>query len=422
MTGRVAVVGASVGGIAAAEALRRNGYEGPITMVDAESCSPYDRPPLSKQILDGRWTTDRVLLRTEEELEALALDLRLGVAASGLDPASQTLALSDGTEVRYDALVVATGAGPRSLDLPGAGATVGVHFLRTLADSVGLRSRLARGRRLVIIGAGFIGTEVAAVARSLGIDVTLVEPLPQPLAHILGGDVAGFITRTHVERGVDLRTGIAVEEIVTAKDAVTGVRLSDGTVLPADDVLVAVGSTPGTDWLRDSGLAIDSGLICDEFCVAAPGIYGVGDVARWHNPLFGVSMRIEHRTNAAEQGLAVAYNLLHPEAPRSFAPVPYFWTDQYELKVQSHGYLAGCDEQVLVEGSLARRQFVVAYRTAERLAAIVAVGMPPKTVRAWRLAVAARTEWAAAVSAGHLGILNQATGRAATAPQPSHAR
>ncbi|WP_306291590.1 FAD-dependent oxidoreductase [Microbispora sp. GKU 823] len=187
------------------------------------------------------------------------------------------------------------------------------------------------------------------------------------------------MAQVHRDHGVDLRTGAAVREVVGAGGAVSGVRLGDGTVLPADDVLVAIGSVPNTGWLEGSGLSLADGLVCDEFSAAAPGVYGAGDVARWHNPLFGTAMRVEHRTNAAEQGMAVARNLLSPEARRPFAPVPYFWSDQYDMKIQAYGHLRGHDEAVVVDGDIAQRRFLLAYRTDERLTGVLSVGMPPKT-------------------------------------------
>ncbi|WP_405392341.1 FAD-dependent oxidoreductase [Streptomyces sp. NBC_01102] len=383
---RIVVVGASAAGLAAAETLRREGYEGTVTLIGDEPHTPYDRPPLSKQILSGTWSTEQLTLRPGTALDALDLDLRLGTAATGLDLGSREVLLADGTGARYDGLVVATGVRPRRL--PGEGA----HVLRTLADAVALRDRLLPGRRLVVVGAGFLGAEAAAVARSLGAEVTLLEPAPVPLAHAVGEKVGQVLAEAHRDHGVDLRTGVTV---VRADGS--GVRLADGEVVEADDVLVAVGSVPNTEWLTGSGLTVDDGLVCDEFSAAAPDVYGAGDVARWHNPLFGVPMRVEHRTNAAEQGMAAARNLLKPLARRPFAPVPYFWSDQYGLKVQAYGRLRGHDEVAVVEGDLAGRRFLAAYRTGDRLAGVLAVGMPPKAIRAWRQCVATRTTWSDAL-------------------------
>ncbi|MEQ4726233.1 FAD-dependent oxidoreductase [Nonomuraea sp. B19D2] len=393
---RIVIVGGSAGGLATAEGLRRAGYAGVITLVGQEPHPPYDRPPLSKQILTGQWGPDRLTLRGKEELHSLSLDLRLGVPAIGLDLSGGSVALADGAEVPYDALVIATGVRPRHL--PGSEVVPGVHTLRTLDDAVSLKARLLPGRRLVIVGAGFVGAEVAAVATGLGVKVTLLEAGPLPLAQALGEQAGHVLAEIHRGHGVDLRTHAAVAEIVSAGGAVTGVRLADDTVLPADDVLVAIGSVPNTEWLGGSGLSAGDGLVCDEFSAAAPSVYGVGDVARWHNPLFDTAMRIEHRTNAAEQGLAVAHNLLHPQARRPFAPVPYFWSDQYGMKIQAYGHLRDHDEARILESNLAERRLLIAYRTGDRVAGVLAVGMSPKILRAWRALIAARTPWATAIT------------------------
>jgi NADPH-dependent 2,4-dienoyl-CoA reductase/sulfur reductase-like enzyme len=393
---RVVIVGASAGGLATAEALRRQGYEGTVSLIGDEPHLPYDRPPLSKQILSGDWEPDQLPLRTEEDIDALGLELRLGRTAVGVDVRGRAVILADGDTVGYDALVIATGVRPRRL--PGNEGVRGVHVLRTLENAVALKERLLPGRRLVVVGAGFIGAEAAAVARGLGIGVTMLEPAPVPLAHALGEAVGRTLTQAHHDHGVDLRTGVMVREILSSDGQVTGVGLADGSTVPADDVVVGIGSHPNTEWLADSGLTLDNGLVCDEFSRAAPGVWGVGDVAHWYNPLFGTRMRIEHRTNAAEQGLAVARNLLSPDAPKPFAPVPYFWSDQYDMKIQAYGYLRGHDEVAVVEGDLASRRFIAVYRTGAHLVGALSVGMPPRNIRTWRAAIAARQEWSAAVS------------------------
>ncbi|MEU0647714.1 NAD(P)/FAD-dependent oxidoreductase [Streptomyces umbrinus] len=384
---RIVVVGASAAGLAAAETLRRKGYDGTLTLIGDEPHPPYDRPPLSKQFLTGQWEPGQLALRAPAELDALGLDLRLGVAANGLDPATRSVSLADGSAVSYDGLVIATGVRPRRL--PGKEAQV----MRTLDDAVLLRDRLGLGRRLVVVGAGFLGAEAAATAAGLGTDVTLLEPAPVPLAHVVGTQVGQVLSRTHQEQGVELRTGVTVSEVTG-----TGVLLADGEVVEGDEVLVAVGSRPNTEWLVGSGLAVGDGVACDEYCEAAPGIYAAGDVARWYNPLFATSMRIEHRTNAAEQGMAAARNLLAaPEARKPFTPVPYFWSDQYDMKIQAYGHLRGHDEAAVVEGHLAERRFVVAYRLGDRLTGALSVGMPPKAIRHWRQAIAVRAAWRDAV-------------------------
>ncbi|WP_030825900.1 NAD(P)/FAD-dependent oxidoreductase [Streptomyces hygroscopicus] len=386
---RIVVVGASAAGLAAAETLRREGYEGTITLLGEEPHHPYDRPPLSKQILGGQWEADRVALRAPADLDALGLELRLGTAATGLDLAGRTVQLADGARVPYDGLVIATGVRPRRL--PGDGGER-AHVLRTLDDALALRDRLGPGRRLVVVGAGFLGAEAAAAARGLGMEVTLLEPAPVPLAPAVGEPVGRMLAEVHHDHGVALRTGVTVTEVADG-----GVRLADGTLVEADEVLVSIGSVPNTDWLEGSGLTVGDGLECDEYSAAAPGVYGAGDVARWHNPLFGTAMRIEHRTNATEQGMAVARNLLRPDERRPFAPVPYFWSDQYDLRIQAHGRLRGHEEIAVVEGALEERKFLAAYRCGDRVAGVLAVGMPPRTVRTWRQAVATRAAWRDAV-------------------------
>ncbi|MEU5477582.1 NAD(P)/FAD-dependent oxidoreductase [Streptomyces mirabilis] len=385
---RILVVGASAAGLAAVETLRGEGYDGTLTLVGAETHAPYDRPPLSKQVLGARWEPERLALRAQAELDGLGLDLRLGVAATALDAAARTVLLADGTRLSYDGLIVATGVRPRRL--PGEGA----HVLRTVDDALTLRERLGHGRRLVIVGAGFLGAEAAAVARRMGTEVTLLEPAPVPLAHAVGEEVGRVFSAAHLEHGVDLRTGVTVTEVTE-----DGVRLAGGELVDADEVLVTIGCVPNTGWLEGSGLKVADGLVCDQYCAAGPGVYGAGDVARWYNPLFGTSMRIEHRTNAAEQGVTAAYNLLHPEARRPYAPIPYFWSDQYDMKVQAFGHLRGHDEIVVVEGEMSERRFLAIYRTGDRLAGALAVGMPPKAVRPWRQAIAMGTSWHEAIRA-----------------------
>ncbi|MDX2931757.1 NAD(P)/FAD-dependent oxidoreductase [Streptomyces ipomoeae] len=379
---RILVVGASAAGLAAAETLRREGYTGTLTLVGDEPHAPYDRPPLSKQLLAAEWEADRLALRPPSDLDGLDLDLCLGTAATGLDLTAREVRLADGSTVPYDGLVIATGVRPRRL--PGEGA----HVLRTLDDALALRDRLTPGRRLVVVGAGFLGAEAAAVAWRLGAEVTLLEPASVPLAHAVGEEVGAVLSRAHLDHGVDLRTGVTVTEVTE-----DGVRLAGGEVVEADEVLVAIGSLPNTEWLTDSGLGIGDGVVCDEYCEAARNVYAAGDVARWYNPLFGVSMRVEHRTNAAEQGMAVARNLLNPEARKPFAPVPYFWSDQYDMKVQAYGHLRGHEEVAVVDGDLAERRFVAVYRTGDRVTGALAVGMPPKAIRQWRQAIATCADW-----------------------------
>ncbi len=254
-------MGASAAGLAAVETLRREGYDGTLTMIGAETHAPYDRPPLSKQILASEWEHDRLALRSSGDLDALDLDLRLGTAATGLDLEGRAVVLADGTRAAYDGLIVATGVRPRRL--PGEG---DAHVLRTLDDALALRDRLAEGRRLVVVGAGFLGAEAAAVARGLGAEVTLLEPAPVPLGHAVGNEVGRVLAAAHLEHGVDLRTGVGVAAVTEA-----GVRLADGELVEADEVLVAIGSLPNTEWLAESGLTVGDGVVCDEYCEAVWG-------------------------------------------------------------------------------------------------------------------------------------------------------
>ncbi|MCS0604632.1 FAD-dependent oxidoreductase [Streptomyces sp. LP11] len=384
-------MGASVAGLSAAETLRRQGFDGTLTLVGRERHLPYDRPPLSKQLLTGAWQPEQVTLRRPADLAALGLDLRLGTPASALCTSTRTVTLTDGTELPYDGLVIATGVRPRRLPWCG---TPGVHVLRDLDDALALRDRLAAGGRLVVVGAGFLGAEAAGAARSLGMAVTLVEPAPVPLAHAVGEQVGTHLTRLHRDHGVDVRTATKVTGITTTTAGhATGVRLSDGTTVPADDILVAVGSHPNTEWLRGSGLDLTDGVGCDEYSAAAPGVYAAGDVARWFNPLFGTAMRVEHRTNAAEQAMAAARNLLDPGQRKPFTPVPYFWSDQYDTRIQAFGHLRGHEEARLIDGDPADGRFLVAYRTGRVVTGALSLGMPPRALRPWRTAIATGTEW-----------------------------
>ncbi|MCA1273224.1 FAD-dependent oxidoreductase [Streptomyces sp. 7G] len=383
----IVIVGAGAAGLAAAETLRREGYDGQITLVGQEPSEPYDRPPLSKQILAGEWGPERIALRAPDVFAALGLDWQPDTSATRLDAADKRVTLTGAREVHYDGLVIATGVRPRRL--PGSGA----HVLRTLDDALGLRRSLLPGARLVVVGAGFLGSEAAAVARGLGCEVTLLEPADVPLAQAVGPEIGQVLAQAHLDHGVQVRTGVTVTDTRPGS-----VQLAGGEVVAADAVLVAIGSLPNTQWLNGSGLDIRDGVTCDAYGEAAPAVYAAGDVARWHNPLFGTPMRIEHRTSAAEQGMAVARNLLNPDNRRQFPTVPYFWSDQYDMRIQAYGHLRDHEEMAVVEGDLAQRRFVAAYRKGQRVVGALAVGMPPKVIRQWRQAIAERTAWHDAVS------------------------
>ncbi|NYI04278.1 NAD(P)/FAD-dependent oxidoreductase [Allostreptomyces psammosilenae] len=350
----VLVVGASAGGLGVAEALRRRGHEGTIRLVGAETHPPYDRPPLSKQVLSGAWAPEKTHLRREADLEKLGLEFVLGRRAVGLDTGARAVHLDDGRRLGYRTLVVATGLAPRRL--PFHEDLDGVHTLRTLDDSLALRRELLAARRLAVIGAGVLGCEIAATARGLGLDVTLIDPLPTPMARQLGEELGGMLAALHAEHGVRLRTGVGVAALTSEKGRVSGVRLGDGETVPAEVVVVTVGSTPGTGWLEGSGLPLEDGLVCDSRCRALPDVYAVGDVARWHDARLGGGVRLENRTNATEQALAVAANILGADRP--YTPVPYFWTDQYDARIQVYGTIPADAGIRVVEGAPAAGRFV----------------------------------------------------------------
>ena len=373
----VAVVGASLAGIRATETLRREGFDGRIVLVGAEPHLPYDRPPLSKQLLAGEWEPEDLALR-RTAYDDLDVELRLGVRATGLDVAGRVLTLDDAEELAFDGAVLATGAAPRSLaatpDLDG------IFVLRTVDDALELRARLEVGPRVVVVGAGFIGSEVAATCRQRGLEVTVLEALPAPLVRGLGPVLGMVCGELHREHGVDLRLGVGVAAI-EGVGRVERVRLDDGTSVAAGVVVVGIGVAPVTDWLEGSGLTIDNGVVCDETLLAAPGIVAAGDVARWPNPLFdGELMRLEHWTNAAEQGVAAARRLLvaDGEPPVAYAPVPFVWSDQYDRKIQSVGHFRGDDDMEVVHGTLDERRFVAVFGRAGRLVGALGFSMPAK--------------------------------------------
>lgn len=371
---RVLVVGASAAGLTTAEALRRKGYTGEIAVLGAEPHHPYDRPPLSKQVLSGAWEPERAALRTAEMLSTLDASFVLGDPAVALDPGNRAVRTESGRDLRADAVVIATGVRPRTL--PGQDGLAGVHVLRTLDDALALRKDLLGCSRLVVVGEGVLGSEIAATARTLGVDVTIAGPLDAPLALQVGPLVSGLLAGLHRERGVRLRLGTGVVGLSTQDGRVTGVRLSAGEVLPADVVVVAIGASPATGWLDGSGLEIDNGVVCDSRCRAADGVYAVGDVARWHHEGLGRLVRLENRTNATEQAVAVAGAILGDDRP--YAPVPYFWTDQFDVKVQVHGLVpAGDDVEVdIVDGDVPGRRFVARYRSGGVVTGVLGWNMP----------------------------------------------
>ncbi|MFE3458274.1 NAD(P)/FAD-dependent oxidoreductase [Nocardiopsis aegyptia] len=368
----VTIVGASAAGLSTAEALRRRGYEGRLRLLDAEDRFPYDRPPLSKQVLSGAWEASRARLRGPDQLAALNAELLLGERAVSLDSRTRTVTTGTGRVLEDDVLVLATGLTP--VTLPGQDGLAGAHVLRGLDHALALRRDLASAGRVVVVGEGVLGAEIAATARGLGLDVTLVGLGRTLLADQLGDTVGRVLTTLHAERGVRLRLGSAVESLVGDSGRVRGVRLADGEVLPADVVVTAVGSRPATAWLEGSGLRLGDGVETDSRCRAAPGIYALGDAASWYHEGFGRRLRLENRTHAVEQAQAVASAILGSDRP--YIPVPYFWTDQYEARIQAHGTPSPGAEVSIAEGDVADRRFVAVYAVGGRVTGVLGWNMP----------------------------------------------
>ncbi|WP_045316213.1 NAD(P)/FAD-dependent oxidoreductase, partial [Lentzea aerocolonigenes] len=356
------------------------GHTGPLTVLGAEPHLPYDRPPLSKQVLSGAWEPARAQLRSDEALNALDATFVLGDPAVHLDVAERAVHTASGRVLKADNIVLATGLRPRTLP--------GQPTLRTLDDALALRARLLDCSRAVVVGDGVLGAEIAATARQMGVRVTLAGPQQAPMELQLGPLVAAQLADLHTSQGVELRLGAAVTEVDS-----DGVRLETGEALPADVVVVAFGSAPATEWLRDSGLTLGNGIICDSRCRAAEGIYAVGDVARWHHETLGGMVRLENRTNATEQAIAVASNILGADQP--YAPVPYFWTDQFTAKIHVHGFI-GPDVSI-VEGSVAEGRFVARYHRDGELTGVLGWNMP-KQARQHRAGISLRRPATAATS------------------------
>lgn len=374
----VAIIGASLAGLNAAVTLRREGFAGRLVIIGEEPHRPYDRPPLSKEIVRGDWPMQKAALHIDAELTDV--EWRLGCRAEKLDAASRTVYLSDGTAESFDGIVIATGSAPRRL--PGT-EMPGVHVLRTMEDAIALRDDLARpGCKVVIVGGGFIGQEVAASARAMNLAVTMVEQIA-PAAHVLGHDIAMIIAALHCRRGVDVRLGVAAASF-EGDGRLQRLHLSDGSAIEADVAVLGIGVVPNTAWLAGSGLGIDNGVMCDETCLAAPGIVAAGDIARWPNNRYGEFRRVEHWDNAVRQAEHAAKRLLAEAGgthPGPYTPVPWFWSDQYGLKLQLVGTPVAHDEVRLVFGSGEEEKFVALYRRGDRLTAALGLAATGKLLR-----------------------------------------
>lgn len=377
------MVGASLAGVRAAAGLREAGFEGRVTLVGEEPHAPYDRPPLSKGVLSAKVDQSQLYLDLPEQVEML-----LGVKATALDLARRRLRLvkerQADQELGFDALVVATGAEPRTLRALPEGPRV--HYLRRLDQALALRQELAASSRLAVVGAGFIGLEVASSARALGLEVTVIEALPLPLEAVLGSQMGAWLARWHESKGVRLRLGVPVRGLRRAGGEVCAVELADGSAVEADLVVVGVGVAPCTSWLEGSGLDIDDGVVCDEGLRACAGgqpvefVVAAGDVARWRHPQLGRQLRVEHWTNAADSGALASANLLRPAEPLPYCPVPYFWSDQHGAKLQFVGLREPGDELAVVDGDLDQERFVVAYGRHGRLVAALGVRRPSRVM------------------------------------------
>ncbi len=380
-----AIVGASLAGAKAAETLRLEGFEGRVVLLGEEPQRPYERPPLSKDYLRGEAGTDKVFVHSDVFYDDNDIDLRLSTRVEALDLQNGEVVLSSGERLGYDAVLLATGSTPRRLSVPGAD-LAGVHYLRSLEDADHLRTALRGGGRVVVIGGGWIGCEVAASARQLGADVALVEVGELPLQRVLGSELGRFYRDIHVERGIELHLGVAVESL-RGGSTVEEVSLADGVALSADVVVVGVGVVPRVELAEAGGLAMDNGIVTDEhLSTSVPGVFSAGDVANAWHPLLGRHVRLEHWSSALNQGPAAAKNMLG--VPTPYTRIPYFFSDQFEIGMEYSGYATDWDE-VLFRGDPASRAFIAfwvkdgrvtagmnvnVWDVAEPIAALVASG------------------------------------------------
>jgi 3-phenylpropionate/trans-cinnamate dioxygenase ferredoxin reductase component len=380
--GRIVIVGASLAGLRAAEAARLAGFTGPLTLIGDEPYAPYDRPPLSKTVLSGWLPVEDTTLPQFVPLDA---EWRLGVAAAGLDLKQRRVQLADGQEVAFDRLLIATGTRARPWPNETEGKMDGVFTVRTRDDAARLRERLAAGpNRVLIVGGGFIGSEVASVCCELGLPVTLAERGPVPLAGALGATAGWAAARLQRNHGVDLRTGVTVLAL-EGEDRLRRAALSDGDVLEVDVAVMALGALRNTEWLRGSGLAADGrGVACDASCrvfsaegIVLDDVFVAGDVARWPHPLFdGQLIAVEHWENAVKQAETAAHNMVRPAERRAHKALPAFWSNQFGLNIKSVGLPTIADEILVTQGAVPDHRFVAVYGRAGRVVAAVAVNAP----------------------------------------------
>jgi len=363
-----AIVGANLAGGRAAETLRARGFDGRIVLIGAEPERPYERPPLSKERLRGKKHDEELFLRPQAYYADQAIELRLGMPVERMNVREHTLTLADGETLRYDRALVASGSALRRLRVPG-GELPGVHYLRTMREAASLAKALAKRPRVLVVGAGFIGCEVAASARILGCNVTMID-IATPLARALGEQMGAWVAGVHRAHGVTLHIGVGLQEFCGAAK-LEAARLTDGREVACDIAVVGVGVAPATDFLDGNAVMMENGIVVDEYCrTSAPDVYAAGDVANWFHPTWGERLRVEHFDHAQNHGVAAAKSML--DAGEAYAPVPFFWSDQYDLTLQYVGHAAHWDELV-VRGSLESGSFSAFYLDGGRLYACLAV-------------------------------------------------
>lgn len=351
------IVGAGIAGNAAAETLRKQGFDGAVHLVGAEPHRPYDRPPLSKEFLSGDKEQEKLYFKPEEFYDEQSIELHLDTGAASLDLAGKTVALANGEALHFDKLLLATGSRVRTLRIPGYNLE-SIHYLRTIEDSRAIAQSMNGASRVVIVGAGFIGSEVAAVCKTAGLEVTILEIQPQPMAHILGEEMGAIYANLHTSRGIDLRLSEGISEIRGSSRA-EQVVTDQGNVIDCDFVVIGVGISPDTTLAASADLDIDRGILINELCQTShPDIYAAGDVANWFHPGLGHRLRVEHWDNALNQGVAAAKSMLG--YPEPYSPTLYFWSDQYDLNIQYLGHATQWDE-IVVRGNPSDEKFTAFY-------------------------------------------------------------
>jgi 3-phenylpropionate/trans-cinnamate dioxygenase ferredoxin reductase subunit len=357
------IVGGGLGGAKAAEALREKGFDGKVVLLADEEYLPYERPPLSKDFLAGKKSLSDFTVHDSDWYRDNKIDLRVSTEVSAIDRKAHTVALADHTDVRYDKLLLATGSRARWLSIPGADST-GVHHLRKFGDAENLDTALKDGTSLAIVGAGWIGLEVAASARERGVDVTVVETAKAPLISAVGEEVGNVFAQLHRDHGVDLRLETEVKEITVEDGKATGLELGDGSTITADRVLIAVGAQPNIELAEEAGLSTGGGgvLVDASLCTSDPDIYAVGDIAAAEHPLFDDRIRTEHWANALKQPAVAVAGMLGESG--EYSELPYFFTDQYELGMEYAGHAPGSN-RVVFRGDVDKREFVAFWLDAD---------------------------------------------------------